>query len=150
MGSEGAGGWGGGGVLDTRRPILRYTYVLTTSPSSRTQAYAESDCSNNCSNIISSERSMDPILQAITTWPTGWNVYGMEFLLRVQDTKYAGQGWRNIQVYIACMPCRIPCMGEPRVLSHTQLFAIDPLPCHPGKNQNIGGHIVLDQNVCVI
>ena len=27
---------------------------------------------------------------------------------------------------------------------------IDPLLCHPGKDQNISGHIVLDQNVCVI
>ena len=27
---------------------------------------------------------------------------------------------------------------------------IDPLPCHPGEDQNISGHIVLDQNVCVI
>ena len=26
----------------------------------------------------------------------------------------------------------------------------DPLPCHPGKDQNIRGHIELDQNVCVI
>ena len=28
--------------------------------------------------------------------------------------------------------------------------SIDPLPCHPGKDQNISGHIVLAQNVCVI
>ena len=27
---------------------------------------------------------------------------------------------------------------------------IDLLPCHPGKDQNISGHTVLDQNVCVI
>ena len=32
-------------------------------------------------------------------------------------------------------------------------LAIDPLPCHPEKDQNISGqsgHIVLDHNVCVI
>ena len=27
---------------------------------------------------------------------------------------------------------------------------IDPFPCHPGKDQNISGHIVLVQNVCVV
>ena len=27
---------------------------------------------------------------------------------------------------------------------------IDPLPRHPRKDQNISGHIVLAQNVCVI
>ena len=26
---------------------------------------------------------------------------------------------------------------------------IDPLPCHPGKDQNISGHTVLAQNLCV-
>ena len=29
-------------------------------------------------------------------------------------------------------------------------MAKDPLPCHPGKDQNISGHIVLAQSVCVI
>ena len=41
--------------------------------------------------------------------------------------------------------------GRSQVLDATpEVQAIDPLPCHPGKDQNISGHIVLDQNVCVI
>ena len=27
---------------------------------------------------------------------------------------------------------------------------IGPMPCHPGKDQNISDHIVLAQNVCVV
>ena len=37
-----------------------------------------------------------------------------------------------------------------RVQSVVRITAIDPLPYYPGKDQNISGHIVLAQNVCVI